>query len=62
MATQEMIIAALLKAAALGLPPDIQEVLVRGNPTRGIPAGILGKMLDAANAADTCSPASAIRE
>lgn len=53
MATQEMIVAALLKAAEIGLPSDIQELLIRGNPMRGIPAGVLEKMLDAATAART---------
>lgn len=46
------VIAALIEAAKLGLPPDIQEVLVRGNASRGIRAGILPKMLAAAFKAD----------
>ncbi len=39
---------ALLAAAKYGLPPDVQELLIHGNATRGIPSGILIHMLRAA--------------
>jgi hypothetical protein len=45
---QDVVISALIEAARLGLPADVQEVLVHGNAMRGIPAGILPKMLLAA--------------
>lgn len=46
--SQEAMIAALLEAARLGLPVDVQELLVHGEMSRGIPAGILEKMIMAA--------------
>lgn len=42
---EEIIAAALVKVGKLGLPADVQELLVYGNASRGIPAGILGKLL-----------------
>lgn len=38
----------LLTAAKHGLPADVQELLVYGDATRGIPSGILDKMLTTA--------------
>lgn len=43
------IVAALVAAARAGLPADVQELLVCGDPVRGVPAGILGKMIVAAH-------------
>ena len=42
---QEAVVAALIVAARLGLPTDVQELLLHGEVSRGIPPGILQKML-----------------
>jgi hypothetical protein len=44
------LVPALIEASRLGLPADIQELLVHGDASRGIPSGILLKMFRAANA------------
>lgn len=41
--------AALLALAEANIPPDVQELLVHGDPMRGIPPGALAKALMAAN-------------
>lgn len=41
----EIVVAVLMTAAKHGLPTDVQELLLYGDATRGIPAGILAKML-----------------
>lgn len=48
MTTDPTVVAALVAAACAGLPVDVQELLVYGDPVRGIPAGILEKMIVAA--------------
>lgn len=45
---QDVVISALTEAARLGLPHDIQELLLHGNVDRGIPPNILPNMLLAA--------------
>lgn len=42
---QRLVVSALVVAARAGLPVDVQEVLIHGDPVRGVPAGILAKML-----------------
>lgn len=37
--------AALVSLADSGIPSDIQELLVHGNPSRGIPSGALYRAL-----------------
>lgn len=44
----EMSAAALVILAEANIPPDIQELLVRGDPMRGIAPNALGKALTAA--------------
>ena len=39
------VVAALVVAAGMGLPADIQELLLHGEPARGIRPGILLAML-----------------
>lgn len=41
----EMTTAALVALAEHGIPPDIQELLVHGNPSQGIAPGALGKAI-----------------
>jgi len=49
--------AALLVLTRHGIPPDIQELLIYGNPDRGIRPGALAAVL-AAQDARQCLPAS----
>lgn len=42
------LISALLVASRLGLPVDVQELLIHGDVSRGVPPGILSKMIAAA--------------
>lgn len=44
----EEVAAALVSLTDSGIPPDIQELLVHGNPSRGIPNGALYRALVAA--------------
>lgn len=46
--TEEQLAAPVLALAQAGIPPDIQELLVRGNPSRGIAPGALAKAIAAA--------------
>lgn len=46
-AANEVLTAALLALAQHGIPPDIQELLLAGDPTRGIAPGALRAALDA---------------
>lgn len=41
--------AALISLAESNIPPDIQELLIQGDPMRDIPPGALTKALKAAN-------------
>jgi hypothetical protein len=41
----EIVTAVLVTAARNGLPADVQELLLYGDASRGVPAGILQKML-----------------
>lgn len=43
----ERLAAALVVLARHGVAPDIQELLVRGNPDQGVPPGALAAALDA---------------
>lgn len=46
----EHLAAALVILTEQGIPADVQELLVNGNPDRGIPPGALGKALTAVRA------------
>lgn len=46
--TDDRLIPALLELAKAGIPTDTQELLVSGNPMRGIAPGALNKAIDAA--------------
>lgn len=46
--SDDALISALLVGSRLGLPVDVQELLVHGDASRAIPAGILKKMVAAA--------------
>jgi len=39
-----------------GIPPDVQELLVYGNPSRGIAPGALRKAIEALGAPAQCAP------
>lgn len=40
-------VTALLALARHGVPPDVQELLVHGNPALGLPPGALAKAVSA---------------
>lgn len=44
----ERLAAALVVLAEHGIPADVQELLVGGDPARGVPPGALAKVLAAA--------------
>lgn len=46
-AREVRLVVPLLALAEAGIPPDIQELLVHGNPSRGVPPGALVKALTA---------------
>lgn len=46
----EEVAAALVSLTESGIPPDIQELLVHGNPALGIPSGALYRALVSARA------------
>lgn len=46
--TDDAHVAALTALAEAGIDPDVQELLVAGNPSRGIAPGALAKAIDAA--------------
>src|SRR5688572_5320644 len=48
-APQDVTVAALVAAARLGLPVDVQELLLHGDPSRGIKPGILPHMIAVAH-------------
>jgi len=52
---QDAVTVATITAARAGLPADVQELLIYGNASQGIPAGILEKMLVSVSAFQTGS-------
>ena len=42
----DTISAALISLARSNIPPDVQELLLNGNPDRGIPPGALGRLIE----------------
>lgn len=46
--SDDALVSALLVASRLGLPVDVQELLVHGDVSRGVPPDILRRMIVAA--------------
>lgn len=54
--TDKSHVAAVTALAEVGVPTDVQELLVAGNPDLGIPPAALAKALEAALAAEAGNP------